>query len=435
MASKIDAIKLKMMEQDVPSTTKVGNLFSHPLQSVAMSSKIDAIKLKMLDAGTEGTTTIVGDSSVHEDNSDMETEKTDATRTSKSRSSAARSSGTKERKRQALLAHAKKKAIENGEEWVERTGEEHRQDQRAAMIHQVSSDSGSIKIKSSSVTQAMTSEQLVGALIAKANRKKITIEERMWHLSSIDAYFAPKYAEKPRCPKSEDIVNDRFIVKQGSEGHMFCTLCNKWDSDTHRSSQMHKERCSEMALCDEMVGLCNSTRRWSSGLANPICKSSFRSHWGKDIDNMPRLLKDRLAKGCRITVTMPHWGKKGKKTIGLDDIMSLGFCAVTYPGSGKYRTINSAVPDRALEWSEIPEDEPLVELMDELPNDAIWWPATVINWHDQHIDHEYSSRDEYFTKVISGILCIFVLCWYQLMDDSWELQAWPIDMTRPRSLL
>jgi hypothetical protein len=84
--------------------------------------------------------------------------------------------------------------------------------------------------------------------------------------------------------------------------------------------------------------------------------------WGKNIDNMPKLLMDRLSKGCRITISLPHWGKKAKKTIGIDEVRSLGFCAVTYPGSAKYRTKNSAAPDRALEWDEIPDNEPLVRI-------------------------------------------------------------------------
>jgi hypothetical protein len=75
------------------------------------------------------------------------------------------------------------------------------------MLHNVSSDScGSIAIKGS-VIQSMTPEQLVGALIYKANSNLITLEARIWHLSSLDEYFAPKYVQEPRCPESEDLVN------------------------------------------------------------------------------------------------------------------------------------------------------------------------------------------------------------------------------------
>ena len=150
---------------------------------------------------------------------------------------------------------------------------------------------------------------------------------------------------------------------------------------------------------------------------------------------MPNILMDRLSKGCRIEISMPHWGKKSKKTIGKADIRSLGLCAVTYPGSGKYRTINSATPDRALEWDELPDSGNLLELRDPLPDDATWWPAIIVNWEDQHIDHDVATREQYFTRVRCGVRFVFVICWYQLIDGSRLITAWPIFLTTPRSLL
>ena len=48
--------------------------------------------------------------------------------------------------------------------------------------------------------------------------------------------------------------------------------------------------------------------------------------------------------------------------------------------------------------------------------------------------HGFIAHD-YFVRVLAGVLVVYVLCWYQLIDGTWELQAWPIFLATLRARL
>ena len=237
------------------------------------------------------------------------------------------------------------------------------------------------------------------------------------------------------------------------------------------ASDGHKERVAEMASIDEMIGPCSPTslRRWSpgAGLMGGLSQKSFMNFWGQNVASMPQILRDRLASGAKIEVEIMHEGykKTTKKMLAIKDISSLGFAAVSYKGDGKYKCSGAAIPERAVRWEDL-EDEPepehsnagrfdclipdnerkipeggqaklermpdndrRVSLRHTIPSSSGWWPACLVQWHGQHLDHGYSNHQDYFVLVCGGRLCVYALCQYQLIDQSWVFVAWPIYLT------
>ena len=142
---------------------------------------------------------------------------------------------------------------------------------------------------------------------------------------------------------------------------------------------------------------------------------------------MAQLLRDRLAKGGTIEVMMPAVSKKAKKTLRLEDIRSLGFAAVSYPGQGRY-TVEGDRLERAVRWENLHEAEE-TRLQHDIPAGSGWWPALIVTWHSEHLGHGFETREEYCPRVCVGILTVCVICWYQLVDGSWSMTAWPILLT------
>jgi len=199
---------------------------------------------------------------------------------------------------------------------------------------------------------------------------------------------------------------------------------------------------------------------------------------------MPQILWNRLSKGVKIEVEIMHEGykKTTKKLLALADISSIAFAAVSYAGTGKYKCTGARMPERAVRWEDLEPsleelmDEPpqhhgdgklerlipdgeqkalhgtygkfdclipdgerkvsdtdrsskVVSLRDPIPASSSWWPACLLQWSGQHLDHGYPDQQSYFRMVCGGRLCVYALCWYQLMDSSWILVAWPIYLT------
>ena len=164
--------------------------------------------------------------------------------------------------------------------------------------------------------------------------------------------------------------------------------------------------------------------------------TNFKAFWGSRIREMPRIVLDRLSRGTNIEVLMPHGGKKHKKMLKASDIRSIGMAAVSYKGDGKYGS-SSSCPERAVRWDDLIEsqesgdaEDMVLNLAHQLPQGSGWWPACIVNWHTVHEDHGYSDHTEYYSLVCCGVLCIYVICWYQLMDGEWALTAWPILLTQ-----
>jgi hypothetical protein len=215
-------------------------------------------------------------------------------------------------------------------------------------------------------------------------------------------------------------------------------------------------RLNEMAAADEMVGPCQSKRRFESspGLQAGLTRKRFRAFWGDRIDSMPRLVQERLNNNATIEVSFFTGKQKIKLT--KERIVNLGFGCVSYPGVGKY------LPevDRCIRWenladTELFEDTPLVSadgviterLIDEKNEDQAsmldkcldgtvirghngvtrgWWPVVVINWDTMAKDHGFTDHREFFRLQAEGRIPLYVTCWYQLADGSWILIAWPV---------
>ena len=134
---------------------------------------------------------------------------------------------------------------------------------------------------------------------------------------------------------------------------------------------------------------------------------------------MGDILRDRLSKDA--VVKIKH-RKAWTSTITKDNIESLGMQAVTYSGCGKYS--EQVVEERAIRWEEIEDDRGTL-IREPLSPQSGWWPALSIHWKGMAGEHSLS-KIEYFQRTISGALPIYVLCWYQLVDGAWEMEAWPI---------
>ena len=163
---------------------------------------------------------------------------------------------------------------------------------------------------------------------------------------------------------------------------------------------------------------------------------------------MPAILMDRLRSGVKIEVHMsiPQWSEKKlyKKVLAIDDIRSIAFCCVSYPGDGKYN-VTSDLPERAILWDRleppikddfgrhmgrlIDDDFHKIETRDKIPPGSGWWPGCVINWKTQAEDHLCASAPEYYTRCGRGVIGIYVICWYQLMDGAIIITAWPVLLT------
>jgi len=293
------------------------------------------------------------------------------------------------------------------------------------MLYTVSDDADGI---TTSGCHFEAGHEAVNHIIHKAETNRFTVTELMELKGVIDNFFNPSFVVKPNTQESVAQVQRRYVVPR--EGYPYCILCSKWSNETHLSSTEHVKRAEETAAADEMIGPCVSIRRFSStpGMVGPLSKSAFRRFWGADVDtNMPQLLMDRLKKGCTIEVMMRSISKKAKRVLRMEDVRSVGFSAVSYPGQGRYATAGQQ-PERAIRWEDLTEDAE-THLQHSIPPNSGWWPALIVTWHTEHLDHGYDTREEYFPQVCVGILTVYVICWYQLVDGSVCLTAWPILLT------
>lgn len=136
---------------------------------------------------------------------------------------------------------------------------------------------------------------------------------------------------------------------------------------------------------------------------------------------MVGILHDRLAQGAHINIKLT---KKFSRKVTSQNLLSVGLCCVTYPGQGKY--LDSDEKEIAIRWEDVEDfDETPIK---DVPSKSGWWPALNIQWNEQHEDHWMKTRGDYFAQVSVGCLPIFLLCWYQLADGSYELQAWPVNL-------
>jgi hypothetical protein len=274
----------------------------------------------------------------------------------------------------------------------------------------------------------LNTKKAIETILGAASANKLTIEERMEAKQRLDSYFTSVFVLQP---KSQQSIADtiKMCVVPRDEWH-WCLLCGKWATGTHTEGSDHCSRVMEMAAINEMIGPCASMRRWAPtpGLQGPLTQNAFKAFWGTEVAGMPQLVWQRLREGTTIRVSMPHWGKKSKKTLSFNDIREIEFAVVSYPGpnSGKYN-IES---ERAVMWDDIStledEDGQMLQPHRQIPPTSGWWPVCAISWHTQALDHGFEEWGPYVSATTGGILCIYILCWYQLYNGTIVIEAWPI---------
>ena len=243
--------------------------------------------------------------------------------------------------------------------------------------------------------------------------------------ATMDFFFMGTFVPRPTKQKSVTYAHNLVMkFKEAPWGGTSwrCQMCGKWGSDDHTHSKEHSTKVHELAACNEMIRVAYSMRRFEEevGLRGQLSKRRFRDFWGQEVDaKMGDILRDRLSKGY--CVKIKH-SKSWVSTITKANVESLGVHAVTYRGCGKYT--KQDLEERAIPWEEIEDDKETL-IREPLSLQSGWWPALSIHWKGMAEEHSLSKID-YFQHTISGALPIYVLCWYQLADGAWEMEAWPI---------
>ena len=362
-----------------------------------------------------------------EDNagSDLETETSGASRMSKSRTAGSRCSKRKAARRASFLAHCQAKIEASGGTFACKEKEVFMNEQRSKMLAittEEDPDSMLSVVVAKSDLGALTLKEQVSHIKEVADNDKMSLEEKMFIKAQLDKFFSAEFVEVPKSQLSVQRTQRQFIVLKDQQH--WCNLCSKWAISAHCESKEHLSKIYELAACDEMIGVANSPRRFAGtpGMVGQLSRASFRSFWGMNVDSaMPDILRDRLSKGARLCCKL---GKRFTRHVTLSNLISCGMVAVSYPGTGKYGC-HSTVPDRAVRWEDIEEDQG-TDITAAIPQASGWWPALFVQWVEQHEDHGLATRGEYFSCVMCGTLPGYAICWYQLVDGTWELQLWPI---------
>ena len=71
------------------------------------------------------------------------------------------------------------------------------------------------------------------------------------------------------------------------------------------------------------------------------------------------------------------------------------------------------------------EEDTRLAIQQPLPDGSGFWPAIIVFW-DGMAEEAGLSPGDYITKVIAGILVVYIICWYQLVDGTWTMTAWPV---------
>jgi hypothetical protein len=288
------------------------------------------------------------------------------------------------------------------------------------------------------------------AIIQKGGDLCFTPDELMSRALEREKCFAPRFNLVPTDLPLRERCHLRNMTRRKfdawSDG-WWCELCHKWADDMHAKSSGHIAKLDEQSALDEMVGPSFSARRFSN---DPGCMKlstrNFVSFWGERINDLPRILMDRLRCGHTIAI---RWGGT-PKMLKLSDIESVGLVAVSFKAmqSGKYNE-GCVNQDFAVKWEALedvadvpmdgehferligPDDE--VKLANKTPEGHGWWPAVDVRWKGQHADFE-RDREGYFQAIASGDAPIWAPCGYQIWDGSNVVDAWPIRITRPSRL-
>ena len=187
-------------------------------------SKLPASSAKQRDMASS----VVACSDGGDSDGDLITEKSDATRLSKSRSNASRCKTTKAKKREAFLAHCKKKYEASGKSFSLHDQSDFQENQKEAMLAPVDELArDGIAIEYSDTKPA---SECVASILTAADGQQFTLAELMSRKAELDAHFMGKFVMKPTSQKWIDQANTR-CMKQTPDG-WFCTLCDKYARPT-----------------------------------------------------------------------------------------------------------------------------------------------------------------------------------------------------------
>ena len=60
-----------------------------------------------------------------------------------------------------------------------------------------------------------------------------------------------------------------------------------------------------------------------------------------------------------------------------------------------------------------------------------WWPAIIVSWDGEHLTTSNFDGRLYREMQNRGKVRIWVICWYQLCDGTYTVEAWPIHLLTP----
>ena len=394
-------------------------------KKVAAQSSMGLDAMSTTVGGESAPSTMGNDT--NSDNDDLITESSGSSRMSRSRTAASRCKSTKVAKREAFLLHCKQQIEATGGVFKCTSKEEFKKMQQSSMvvITEEASDSIMDVVVHRSDLDGLNAADRVDRIKEVADVNPFTLAERIHIKQEIDSYFSARFVPLPTTQASVDRVHKQFMTLK--DGHWWCSLCDKWGTDPHIGSTEHNSRLTELASGDEMIGIATSKRRFEStpGLMGPLSRKAFRSYWGSEGDaRMGDVLRDRMTKGTCLEAKLT---KRFTRKITLENIISHGLSVVSYPGAGKYGTGGNE-PERAVRWEDIKEYDDTI-LSATCPRTFGWWPALIVQWAEQHADHGFTSRAEYYSRVMCGTLPVYVVCWYQLVDGTWSMVLWPIFLT------
>jgi hypothetical protein len=336
----------------------------------------------------------------------------------------------RDRKAEARLIKLKERCKAAGKEWVEPTEyQQHKEEQRRAMLYPTTQEAAD-ELAARPPLEII--ERNLDALAAH----KLTKEEQIERMRFIDSLFAPRFDVRFKYKATYDQAHYDMMEDKGGEC-FFCKLCSKecWGGrsathDAHTRSTEHIRRLTERAAANEMAGRAVSARRFEascSGLPGALTLHRFRRFWGEHVEEMPQLVWSALRKGATMTVDMPMWSKKAKKTLTCDDIQDLQFGAVAYAGGqGKYSENQEFIPFERFERLIDPDEETDMSKCMHAPTGKGFWPVCKVTWRNMHLDHGFRTAEEYDRAVRSGRCKAYVVCWYQLVDDGRVLYVWAI---------
>ena len=416
--------------------------------SAAAAADDDDGKMNVDYGGSEESIGECDVAMVH-DLDDVTTEGEKKSRASSHRSSCTASKGVQEKKLRKFKEHMQK--VKGADFCWTKNAKESTAEERAAAVLLLPINENDVLGKNDVLIYDSEKMKAGGngmqAVLDKATLYQFSSEELYEIAVEREKAMLPRFQYAPRSQEQRMDTHRRFMHLE-KDGWFRCRLCgNKYADDAHVNSKEHTMKLDEMTSLDEMLGVSLSARRFSPtpGLMVLADQQSFRQFWGSEVENLTRILMDRLARGHTISV---RWSKSGKpKVLTLNDIESVKLMAVSFePGKGKYiKEDPREVQDRAVAYDDLPPvaaradyghfdrliDDDAVKLADPVPRGHGWWPVVQVNWKTQADDFDMS-REEYFRKVKSGHMPLFAPCKYQIADGpstGSTIEAWPIRLT------